>query len=145
MLYLTLDEALQDVANRSFYEDCKVTPLVMADEPADVRGYVVEDDTSHATDEWSWSYDEGIHDRDSVSETSRLHESYENYGRAEHIRYNMTESVTALENGIPVTFAYAIVDNADVTTDDQGNGTDKDGFPADSVAGWILVAIIWGE
>ena len=145
MLYLTLDEALQDVARRSFYEDCKVTPLVMADNPADVRGYVVEDDTSHATDEWSWSYDEGIRDRDSVSETSRLHEAFESYSHAEHIRYNMTESVEALENGTPVTFAYAIVNDDDVTTDDQGNGTDRDGFPADSVAGWIMVGIIWED
>lgn len=143
MFYLTLDEALQDVANRSFYEDCKVTPLVMADDHADIRGYVVEDDISHATDEWRWSYDEGIHDRDSVSETSRLHDPCETYTHADHVRYNMPESVAALENGVPVTFAYAIVDDADVTTDDQGNGTDKDGYPADPVAGWIMIAIIW--
>src|SRR5690554_5629793 len=99
MFYLTLDEALQDVANRSFYEDCKVTPLVMADDHADIRGYVVEDDISHATDEWRWSYDEGIHDRDSVSETSRLHSHFEYYTHADHVRYNMPESVEALENG----------------------------------------------
>lgn len=145
MFYLTLDEALQDVANRSFYEDCKVTPLVMADNPADVRGYVVEDDTSHATDEWSWSYSEGIQDRDSVSETSFLHLAGEFYDDAAHVRYNMPESVAALENGVPVTFAYAIVDDDDVTTDDQGNGTDRDGYPADPVAGWIMVSIIWED
>lgn len=141
-LYLTLDEALQDVASRSFYEDCKVTPLLRAGSDR-IEGYIVEDDTSHATDDWQWTYDDGIRGRDSVSEMSRLHDSYETYTHAEHIRYNMGESVEALENGIPVTFAYAIVDDADVTTDDLGNGTDKDGHPAESVAGWIMVAIIW--
>lgn len=142
-MFTTLDGALDEIARRSFYEDAIVVPVTRADNGT-IVGYIVEDDPGHnLTDEWSWTYADGVQDRDSVSETSRLHEAYESYATADHVRYNMTESVDALELGIPVTFGYAIVNDASVTYDDEGNAFDESGAPTDDIAGWILAAIIW--
>lgn len=120
----TLDEALDIVAKASFYEDKCIEPVT--------GGYEVSDTTTHATDEWYWSYDGGVKDRDSVSETSRLHESYESYSTSGHIRYNMNESVAVLEAGThAVEFAYAIVNDEDII---------NEGEVSDPIVGWMLVA-----
>ena len=131
--HVSLDEALQQVANASFYEDRQITP--------EAGGYRVEDDYGMNTDDWQWSYDQGLMDTDSVSETSRLMEHYEQFTDAGHIRYNMPESVKALENGQTVTFAYAVVRDADAIFDEETQEFyDTDGDPTDDIAGWILTA-----
>lgn len=140
----TLDEALADIARRSFYEDARVVPIVNVDTGEPV-GYLVEDTTTHATDDWEWTYEDGVRDRDSVSETSRLHDAYETYKYEEHVRYNMPDAVDALERGIAVDFAYAVVRDANAVYDDEsGEYVDEDGEPTDEYAGWIAVAI-WDE
>ena len=136
---MSLDEALQQVANASFYEDKRITPET--DGNGDIAGYRVEDDYGVNTNDWQWSYDQGLMDADSVSETSRLMEHYEQFANAEHIRYHMSESVKALENGQTVTFAYAIVYDADAIFDEKTQEYyDADGCLTDDIAGWILTA-----
>src|SRR5699024_3627150 len=104
---VTLDDALQDVAGASFCDDKRIVPAIHADSGEPV-GYVVEDDHAYASDGWTWTYADGLHDRDSVSETSRLHDVCESYADAGHIRYNMSGAVEQLERGNAVTFAYAV-------------------------------------
>ena len=142
-VYLTLTDALDDIAGRSFYEDATVSPLVKADDDGTIYGYVVEDESgAYMSDEWEWTYAGGIADRDSVSETSRLHESYESYDAADHIRYNMPDAVEALEDGKVVTFAYAVVEDVDHREREweAGNGDEYE----TEYAGWILAAR-WDE
>lgn len=136
---MSLDEALQQVANASFYEDKQITPET--DGNGNIAGYRVEDDYGMNTDDWLWTYDQGLMDTDSVSEASRLMDHYEHFSSPHHIRYNMPESVKALENGQTVTFAYAIVRDDDAIFDEETQEFyDADGDPTDDVAGWILTA-----
>lgn len=136
---MSLDEALQQVANASFYEDKQITPET--DGNGNIAGYRVEDDYGMNTDDWRWTYDQGLMDTDSVSETSRLMDHYEYFDSSQHIRYNMPESVKALENGQTVTFAYAVVYDDDAVFDEETQEFyDADGDPTDDVAGWILTA-----
>lgn len=133
-LYATLDDALADVAHRSFCEDCTVIPVE--------GGWTVEDSHNHQTDEWVWTYEAGAHDADSVSEVSRLHEPYESYETAGHVRYNMSDSVELLEARThAVAFTYAAVDAADCE-DHPGNVDPETGdwCQCDRLVGWILVA-----
>src|SRR5690625_3325771 len=123
-IYASLEHALEDIARRSFYEDATITPLTS------VGAYMVTDDANVVgTDDWYWSREDGLQDAVSVSEASRLHEAYETYNSATHIRYSLPASVEALEEGRAVTFAYAIV-------------TDLDADDEDNIAGWILTSII---
>ena len=131
--YTTLDEALKDVAKRSFYEDCNVVPCapITGLGTGQIVGYLVSDDTSYATDEWVWTYAGGIADRDSVNETTRLFDAPEFWNCAEHVRNGLPDSVEYLESGKgSVTFAYAIVEDGDSVNDEE---TDY--------AGWIALAI----
>lgn len=125
----TLDEALAVVAKASFYEDKCITP-----EPGSTM-FLVSDTTTHATEEWTWTYEKGLAHRESVGETSRMHEAFEHYDVGAHIGYNMPESVALLEARThKVEFAYAVVDvdMSDPAYDPSEN--------ADNTAGWILVA-----
>lgn len=144
---LSLNEALAEIARRSFYEDAVVVPVVRVDALTDPVGYVVEDDPGTLnTDEWTWTYAGGVAHADSVSEISRLHDAAESYATADHIRHNLPESVAALESGKRVTFGYAAVEDGDVDRDIDGNAVDPDTRElVDSLAGWILTALIFEE
>src|SRR5699024_4482077 len=136
-VYLTLDEALQDVANRSFYEDCTVTPCYAAGEgyPFPIVAYRVEDSTNHNSDDWSWSYDNGVEDTGSVSECSRLFDPYESFSSSANIRHYLPEAVEELEYGTAeVAFSYAIVRDLDHVCELPDQGCDS------CVAGWIICA-----
>lgn len=138
----TLDDALQIVADRSFYEDTRITPLVHADDTSMIEAYLVDVDHLHPSEEWEWSYERGLHDTDSVSECSRLFEPSEFLSRAAHVRHNMADAVERLEAGTSsVAFAYVIVRDADVIwNEDTQAYYDADGELADDIAGWALVA-----
>ena len=130
-VYINLDDALRNVANRSFPGDCIIYPAIANEQ---VVAWTVEDDSAHMSDEWYWSYDNGIHDRDSVTETSGLFDLAEYIDSADDVRKALPEVIEQLESGSHcVQFAYAIVNDADVTCDDNG-------YPVDYIAGWILVA-----
>ena len=127
--YSTLDAALGDIAKRSFYDDATVTP--------GEGGYTVADDygTSFPGDVLLWDDVSGVDWPARADDHSRLHESYESYATAEHIRYNLSTAVEALEGGQAVTFAYAIVDA--VACDEHFVDCE-----CDRTAGWALLAAI---
>lgn len=129
--YSTLDAALGDIAKRSFYDDATVTP--------GEGGYTVADDygTSFPGDVLLWDDVSGVDWPARADDHSRLHESYESYATAEHIRYNLSTAVEALEGGQAVTFAYAIVDA--VACDEHEHFVDCE---CDRTAGWALLAAI---
>ena len=132
-----LNGVLRRVARASFYEDLQVTPL-----KGEEDRYRVEDTTANEqVDDWEWSYEGGIRGLDTVSECTRLMETYEHFSTSEHIRYFMPESVEALKNGKTVIFAYAVVTDRDAEwSEEKQEFYDADGYPADNVAGWILTA-----
>lgn len=138
----TLDDALQIVADRSFYEDTRVTPLVHADDASMIEAYLVDEDHLRQSDDWEWSYERGILDADSVSEVSRLMDHCEHFATADHIRFHMADAVELLESGTSsVGFAYVIVRDSDVIwNESDGNYYGADGELADEIAGWALVA-----
>lgn len=138
----TLDEALQIIADRSFYEDTRITPLVDVEDASMVEAYLVDVDHLHQGEEWEWSYERGILDADSVSECSRLFEPSEFLSCAAHVRHNMADAVERLESGTSsVGFAYVIVRDSDVIWNEETQAYyDSDGDLADDLAGWALVA-----
>lgn len=113
---LTLTEALQAIADRSFYEDATVMPLGNG-------CYTVEDDfnTAYAGDSIMWSYDGGMELPANVADHLGLHESYEFYDAADHVAFNLPHAVELLEAGHAVTFAYAIVEAFCERTDDAAD------------------------
>lgn len=142
---LTLTEALQAIADRSFYEDATVTPLGNG-------RYTVEDDfsTAYAGDWIMWSYDSGMELPANVADHSRLHEPCELYDNAGHVSYNLPRAVELLEAGHAVTFAYAIVEAFCERTDDEAD-IDHDRcecLECDSggteIVGWALMAFDYG-
>lgn len=135
----TFTEALQAIADRSFYEDATVTPLG--------NGlFTVEDDfsTSYAGDSIEWSYDAGMSLPVNVADHSRLHEPYEFYDAAEHVSYNLPHAVELLEAGHAVTFAYAIVEDFNCFDGSGDSLTDCEDCDCDRTVGWVLLAYDYG-
>lgn len=120
MRYNTLNEALEDITNRSFYEGAVVSP--------ENGAYVVEDDINPGESSVAWSRGTGMDLAENVLDNSRVHASFEYYSTAGHIRYNLADAVEALENGETVAFHYVFVD--DVAGD----------FEDDPNVGWALLA-----
>ena len=136
---LTLTEALQAIADRSFYEDATITPVGNG-------MFTVNDDynTAYAGDAIEWSHDAGMSIPTNVADHSRLHETYEVYGAAEHVSYNLPHAVELLEAGHAVTFAYAIVDNLNCFDGSGDSLTDREGCQCDRTVGWTLLAYDYG-
>ena len=131
----TLDSALSDIADRSFYEDATVTPLG--------NGlFTVEGDfsTAYAGDSIMWSYDAGMSLPANVADHSRLHETYEFYDAAEHVSYNLPHAVEALEAGHVITFAYAIVEDLYCFDGSGDSLTDCEDCDCYRTVGWVLLA-----
>lgn len=138
---LTLDAALAVVAARGFYEDTAVMP-----DPDNPGRFVAEATSAHLDDGWTWTYEDGVRDQDSAGEVSRLFDPSETIVTAGHVRYNLPDTVVALERGARVDFAYALVYDADVTWDeDKQQHYDADGHPADDIAGWVMASNIWED
>lgn len=133
--YATLDEALTDIANRSFYEAADVIPN-------DDGTFTVRDSFDYNSgDEVTWTYAHGLDAGSAAMDYSRLHESYETYDDAAHIRYNLPGAVSELESGArDIHFEYAIAMNEDIEYDSDGNAIDEDGELTDDIAGWTLIA-----
>lgn len=138
---LTLDDALQAVAERSFYEDATVTP-------SGDGAYTVSDDygTAYSGDDLGWTYAGGLDlewgNAGHAREWTRVFEPFEYWDDAGHVRYNLPGAVEALERGRAVTFAYAVVANSDLAWDDDSQEyADADGTTYDDNAvGWIVLA-----
>ena len=136
--YPALDGALQDIADRSFYEDATVTPHQ--------NGYAVEDDfsTAYAGDTIPWTCDGGMELPGGILDNSRLHEPNEFYNDAQHIRYHMASAVEALEAGHAVTFAYAIVEDLNCFDGSGDALTECEDCQCDRTIGWVLLAYDYG-
>ena len=138
----TLEEALAEVARRSFDEDVTVYP-VTDPRNGNVLGYVWEDDCNIIpTDEIGWTYADGV-DRGPETDWSRLMDPCETFTTAGHVRYNLSRAVADLEDGRPVSFAYGIVRDSSLTWDeDSQTYSDADGeLCADNFVGWVLLAL----
>lgn len=141
--YETLNDALANIARRSFYEDATVIPL---------RGgrYRVTDAdrcADGASDGVGWTYADGldVSTIGGIVDHSRLHDAAEIYDDARHVRRNLPATVEALKRGEPVTFAYVVAHDDDATHDDaSGDYVDSDGESTDGIAGWLLVAVEGG-
>lgn len=134
MLYATLDEALTDIAGRSFYESARVTKTD--------AGYTVEDWCTGVEETVLWSYETGAQVGD-VLDYSRTHEAYESYGEARHIRYNLPVAVETIDEGTPVGFTYVV---AEAECEDASPDADRESgiydCGEDHAAGWLLIATV---
>lgn len=131
---MSLDAALQRVAEASFYEDKLIRP-------AGFGLYTVEDTNAHMSDDWVWDHEHGLLDWDSVSETSGLMDPYERFDRSAHIRYHMPDAIEALQDGHDVEFAYAAVDHEYSTFEhDEDVCPGPEECTCDTIVGWILCA-----
>jgi len=129
--YGTLDEALADIAGRSFYESARVSKVA--------EGYTVEDWPTDVDEYVAWAYETGAQVGD-VLDHSRTHEAYERYETAGHIRYNLPVAVETIEEGIPVGFTYAVAEAECLDEVEEGDQCGED-----HTAGWVLIATTEGE
>ena len=136
---LTLTEALQAIADRSFYEDATITPVGNG-------MFTVNDDynTAYAGDAIEWSYDAGMSLPTNVTDHSRLHEASEFYDAASHVAFNIPHAVELLEAGHAVTFAYAIVDDLNCFDGSGDVLTECEDCQCDRTVGWVLLAYDYG-
>lgn len=136
--YKTLDDALLDIASRSFYYDATVTPVE--------GGYEVTDDfsTAYAGDSIPWTYDGGMELPADISDNSRLHDPAEYYDHAQHLRFNLPTAIEALESGHAVTFAYAIVEDLNCFDGSGDALTECEDCQCDRTVGWVLLAYDYG-
>lgn len=128
--HATLDAALTDIAGRSFYESADVFRN-------DDGSWAVRDAPSMADDSVMWTYENGLEAGTGAMDYSRLHESYESYETAGHIRYNLQAAVSELEAGKAVHFTYVVVDGYPSTAEDIAD--DEAGI-YDATVGWALIA-----
>ena len=133
-LYATLDEALADIAGRSFYENARVQ--------REGDAWRVDDWSTGVDETLPWSYERGIELPGGVDvlDHSRTHEAYETYTDAGHIRYNLADAVAALEAGTAVGFTYIVAEAEceDMADDEREAGMYECG--GDHAAGWALIA-----
>ena len=137
---MNLTEALQAVADTSFYEDLLVTPLGDG-EYAVSR---VSSDYGADSDEFEWTAENGYQHPDGV-ETAGVMEPCEVFYDHRNIGHYLPESVEYLENGYPVEYAYTVIYDRDVTYDLDGNALDQDGELTDDIIGWTLTALAHTE
>lgn len=135
---LTLDQALEMVARRSFYESCLVQK-----QPNGL--YLVESHYTGVEESQNWEYETGI-DTSGIThliDESRLMEAYESFTESNHIRYHEPVAVAMLKEGHGIGFTYIVADELC-----QGEGSDDencnhpDGCQTDHTAGWALVATL---
>lgn len=135
-----LDVALKIVARADFYTETLVTPLFKAGDASSPVAWLVEKECNLIqTDEVTWTYSGGI-DSGGEDETSRLHDGCESYDEAEHIRFNMPNSVETLEDGThAVVFAHAAVYH-EWDTFEHDEDCVEDDCQCDTIVGWAMLA-----
>ena len=133
---MNLNEALQAVADTSFYEDLLVTPLGHGE-------YTVSrthSDYGADSDEFEWTEELGYQHPHAVETAGLMHPS-EVFYTHKNIEHYLPGSVEYLESGYPVEYAYTVIYDLDVTYDLDGNALDQDGELTDDVVGWTLTAL----
>ena len=135
-IYATLDEALNDIAKRSFYEGARVTPN-------DDGTFTVSDEANPNDDSVYWTYGGGMETDYGVMDNSRVMEPAETFATAAHIRYNLSGAVSALEDDTPIQFHYVIVDAYCDLGEDNADCEFTGGYGEcmeDHTVGWALLA-----
>lgn len=132
MTTYTLDQALALVATADSYTFPTIERVGDSDRYTVTDGVMIELDSMDIS--VYWTYENGAELPESLIDHSRVHESYEYYDNAEHIRYNLPAAIEKIEAGEPVTFMWAVVDahcecdpNADYCEEDHN-------------VGWIMLA-----
>lgn len=133
---MKLNEALQAVADSSFYEDLIVTPLGNGEYAVDR----ISSEFGADSDRFEWSAEFGYQHPETV-ETAGFMESYELFDSHKNIEHYLPESIEHLKNGYPVEYAYTVVYDTGVTYDVYGNIYDDDGELTDDIVGWTLTAL----
>lgn len=126
----TLDEALENIARRSFYEAADVIPN-------DDGTYTIVDAPGMIDDGAAWTYAEGMELPTGAYDYSQVHEPSEFYDDARHIRYNVGGAVDRLAEGKAVHFQYVIATADPETPEDIA---DDLAGQYDGTVGWALVA-----
>lgn len=149
--YNRLGDALEDVAQRSFYEPCRVYKQGNL--------WIVEDWHTGVEEAQEWSYDNGLHDRLQWLDHSRAMEPCEFFDHSTHIGHKLPVAVETLldpDNEGAVGFTYVEVtaycetgegygiDEHGEGAHDRGRCPDCDGYGAMTI-GWALVATEEGE
>ena len=137
---MKLTEALQAVADSSFYEDLIVTPLGNGE-------YAVDRTSSEYgadSERFEWTA-EGGYTHPAEVETAGFMETYELFDSHKNIEHYLPESIEHLKEGHPVEYAYTIIYDRDVTYDVFGNVYNDDGELSDDVVGWTLTALAHTE
>ena len=137
---MNLTEALQAVADSSFYEDLLITPLGNGEYEVDRTSSEYGADS----DRFEWTA-EGGYQHPSEVETAGFMESYELFDHHKDIEHYLPGSIEHLKEGHPVEYAYTIIYDRDVTYDVYGNMYDDDGNLTDDIVGWTLTAFAHPE
>lgn len=133
---MNLTEALQAVAEASFYDDLIITPLGGGEYTVS-RTY---SDYGADSDRFEWTAENGYQHPDAV-ETAGIMEPSETFYTYKNIEHYLPESVKHLKEGHPVEYAYTVIYDRDVTYDLDGNALDLDWELTDDIIGWTLTAL----
>ena len=130
---ITKPQLLEELARRSFYEDCEI-------ERVGDRWNVTGTHTIDTDEELTWTYECGMKFNRLPDAYAPLQESYK-FATADFIAYWLDELLEDMADGDRVEFAYLIAYDNDVIWDDElGDYVDADGEPADNFAGWTFAA-----
>ena len=133
MTTITKAQLLEELARRSFYEDCEIERVG--------DGWMVTNTYALQTDEeLTWTYEGGM-------KFNRLPDAYAplqegcHFATADFIGYWLNELLEDMADGDRVEFAYLIAYDDDASWDDElGDYVDPDGEPTDYYAGWTIAA-----
>lgn len=140
MATYTLDQALALVATADSYTYPTIERIPGTDNYTVTDGVMIELDSMDIA--VNWTYEKGPELPKNLIDYSRVHEPYEHYDNAEHIRYNLPAAVEKIEAGEPVTFMWAVVEA--YPDEDAGVQCESCGWceacNADMTVGWIMLA-----
>lgn len=136
----TLDQALALVATADSYTYPTIKRIPDTDKYTVTNGVMIELDSMDIS--VNWTYEDGPELPKSLIDYSRVHEPYEHYEHAGHIRYNLPAAIDVIEAGEPVTFMWVVVEAH--PEEDAGVQCESCGWcedcTADMSVGWMMLA-----
>ena len=133
MTTITKAQLFEELARRSFYEDCEIERIGDGWKVTNTHAVNLEE-------ELIWTYEGGMKFNRQPTAYAPLQESY-NFATAEFIGFWFDELLEGMADGDKVEFAYLIATDDDVSWDDElGDYVDSEGEPTDNIAGWTVAA-----
>ena len=130
---ITKPQLLEELARRSFYEDCEI-------ERVGDRWNVTGTHAIDTGEELTWTYEGGMKFNRLPDAYAPLQESH-SFATAEFIGFWLNELLEDMADGDKIEFAYLVAYDNDVIWDDElGDYVDSDGEVADNFAGWTIAA-----